>query len=57
MDGADGVIEGAVTTTVGGVRVDEVAAGRARVKRMTYPAGWSWRAVDRLGLAGAHRHE
>jgi hypothetical protein len=43
MGGADGVIEGAVTTTVGGVRVDEVAAGRARVKRMTYPVGWNWR--------------
>lgn len=38
-----GVIEGATTSTVGGVTVDVVEAGRARVKRVTHPAGWRWR--------------
>jgi hypothetical protein len=35
---------GATHTDVGGVSVDEVAAGRARVKRLVYPPGWRWSA-------------
>jgi hypothetical protein len=35
-------IEGATAREVGGVKVDVVAAGAARVKRMIYPAGFRW---------------
>jgi hypothetical protein len=41
--GLEGPIAGATQTTVGGVTADEVPAGRARVKRVTYPPGWRWR--------------
>jgi hypothetical protein len=37
-------IAGATHTDVGGVAVDEVTAGRARVKRVVYPPGWRWSA-------------
>jgi hypothetical protein len=43
MTDLHGVVEGATTSTVGGVTVDTVDAGRARVKRLIYPAGWRWR--------------
>jgi quercetin dioxygenase-like cupin family protein len=33
---------GARNTTVGGVVIDEVPAGRARVKRVIYPPGFRW---------------
>jgi hypothetical protein len=33
---------GAETRVVGGVQVDVVQAGTARVKRMIYPPGFSW---------------
>jgi hypothetical protein len=42
MAGVADPIEGAKHTAVGGVQVDEVPAGRARVKRVTYPPGWRW---------------
>lgn len=29
-------------STVGGVAVDELAAGNARLKRFVYPPGWRW---------------
>ncbi len=33
---------GARRTEVGGLTVDEVAAGVGRVKRVIYPPGWRW---------------
>ena len=33
---------GARHTEIGGLVVDEVAAGAGRVKRVIYPAGWRW---------------
>jgi hypothetical protein len=35
-------LKGATRSEVGGVIVDEVAAGSGRVKRVVYPAGWRW---------------
>ncbi|MFW2335370.1 hypothetical protein [Ilumatobacter sp.] len=35
-------IAGAQHTEVGGLIVDEVAAGAGRVKRVIYPPGWRW---------------
>lgn len=35
-------IKGAVRREVGGVQVDVVPAGRARVKRIVYPPGFRW---------------
>src|SRR5687767_1175614 len=35
-------IKGATPREVGGVRLDAVRAGAARVKRMIYPAGFRW---------------
>jgi hypothetical protein len=35
-------IKGATVREVGGVRLDVVPAGAARVKRMIYPAGFRW---------------
>ena len=35
-------VAGATTTHIGGVTVDEVAAGAGRVKRVVYPPGWEW---------------
>ena len=42
MADLNGVVEGATTTNIGGVTTDAVEAGRAHVKRLTYPAGWRW---------------
>jgi hypothetical protein len=47
-------IDGAVHSTIGGVEVDEVAAGRARVKRIVYPPGWRW-SVDMAPVTGTDR--
>ena len=35
-------LTGATRSEVGGVIVDEVAAGSGRVKRVVYPPGWRW---------------
>ena len=35
-------IPGAAHSEVGGLIIDEVAAGDGRVKRVIYPAGWRW---------------
>jgi len=35
-------IKGAVSREIGGVRLDVVPAGAARVKRMIYPPGFKW---------------
>jgi hypothetical protein len=35
-------IKGATAREIGGVRLDVVPAGAARVKRMIYPAGFRW---------------
>jgi hypothetical protein len=35
-------IPGAAHSEVGGLSIDEVAAGDGRVKRVIYPAGWRW---------------
>jgi hypothetical protein len=52
-------VEGADHTTVGGVTVDTVTAGAARVKRLMYPSGWRW-SVEMQPLVGtqlcAHAH-
>jgi hypothetical protein len=42
MSQADGPIVGATRSEVGGVTVDEVPAGTARLKRLVYPPGWRW---------------
>ncbi len=36
-------VPGATHTSIGGLTVDEVAAGIGRVKRVIYPPGWDWR--------------
>jgi hypothetical protein len=35
-------IDGATRSEIGGLVVDEVAAGQGRVKRVIYPPGWRW---------------
>jgi hypothetical protein len=35
-------VAGARRSEVGGLVVDEVEAGRGRVKRVVYPPGWHW---------------
>ena len=35
-------IPGAERTEIGGLIMDEVAAGSGRVKRVIYPPGWRW---------------
>jgi hypothetical protein len=35
-------IPGAARSEVGGLTIDEVAAGDGRIKRVIYPAGWRW---------------
>jgi hypothetical protein len=42
MSGLEGAIAGATRTDVGGLTVDELQAGEARVKRVIYPPGWRW---------------
>jgi hypothetical protein len=50
----DGPIEGATSSQVGGVAVDEVVAGSARLKRLVYPPGWRW-SVDMRPVSGTER--
>lgn len=38
----DKPLPGAVRREIGGVVIDEVAAGNGRVKRILYPPGWRW---------------
>ncbi len=45
-------IAGASTSRVGGVVIDEVAAGVGRLKRVVYPPGWRW-SVEMGPLTGA----
>jgi hypothetical protein len=33
---------GAMHSEVGGLAVDEIEAGRGRIKRVIYPPGWRW---------------
>jgi hypothetical protein len=42
MSGLEGAIEGATHTDIGGLTVDELATGEARIKRVIYPPGWRW---------------
>lgn len=42
LDALIAPIKGATSREVGGVRLDVVPAGAARVKRMIYPAGFRW---------------
>ena len=39
----EGPLPGTSHTEVGGLRIDEMPAGAARVKRVIYPPGWRWR--------------
>ena len=50
----EGPIDGALHTTIGGLEADEVEAGRARIKRIVYPAGWRW-SVDMAPVVGTER--
>lgn len=45
MSTIESPLAGAVHTEVGGVSIDEVAAGASRVKRVVYPPGWTWDAM------------
>lgn len=38
----EGPVKGATRTEIGGLVVDEVAAGAGRIKRVIYPPGWRW---------------
>jgi hypothetical protein len=42
MTTLEGPIASARRTEIGGVIVDEVAAGTGRIKRVLYPPGWRW---------------
>ena len=42
MSALEQPIAGATRTEIGGLVVDEVAAGRGRIKRVIYPPGWRW---------------
>jgi hypothetical protein len=44
-------LAGARRSEVGGLVVDEVAAGRGRVKRVIYPPGWRW-STDMAPVTG-----
>lgn len=44
-------IEKAATREIGGVQIDVVPAGEARVKRVMYPPGFRW-SVHMKGIAG-----
>lgn len=59
MSDLHGHVEGARTTTIGGVTADAVDAGRAHVKRVIYPPGWRWstdmKPVSRTDLCN-HAH-
>lgn len=43
MTDLEGELQGAVRTEIGGLVVDELAAGNGRIKRVMYPPGWNWR--------------
>ena len=42
MSNLEGPIQGAATTAIGGLTVDDVAAGSGHLKRIVYPPGWRW---------------
>jgi hypothetical protein len=42
MSGLEQAIPDATRTDVGGLTVDEMQAGEARIKRVIYPPGWRW---------------
>lgn len=42
MSALEQPIAGASRSEIGGLVVDEVAAGRGRIKRVIYPPGWRW---------------
>ena len=42
MNTIEGPVAGAIRSEVGGLVIDEVAAGRGRIKRVIYPTGWRW---------------
>jgi hypothetical protein len=42
MSVLDQPVAGAARSEIGGLVVDEVGAGRGRIKRVIYPAGWRW---------------
>lgn len=42
---------------IGGLIIDQIAAGAANVKRVIYPPGWSWRAsMQEVTGTGRCRH-
>ncbi len=43
MTNLEAPLPGATRTSVGGLTVDELAAGNSRLKRVIYPPGWVWR--------------
>lgn len=50
-------VPGATRTEVGGLIVDEVAAGLGRVKRVIYPPGWRWsETMSEVTGTGTCRH-
>ena len=46
-----GPLKGATRREIGGVQVDVVPAGQARVKRVVYPPGFRW-SKDLRGIVG-----
>lgn len=49
-----GPIKGSTARVIGGVTLDAVRAGAARVKRMIYPAGFKW-STDMKPVTGTDR--
>ncbi len=43
MSDLEAELPGATHTEVGGLIIDELAAGNGRIKRVIYPPGWDWR--------------
>lgn len=43
MTDLEAELPGAAHTEIGGLIIDELAAGRGRIKRVIYPPGWNWR--------------
>ena len=54
MSPLQGPLEGTTRSEVGGLTVDEMPAGTGRLKRLTYPPGWSW-TKDMQSLTGTPR--
>ena len=54
MAEVDGRMVGTAHADVGGITVDEVPAGSARVKRLVYPPGWRW-STDMRTVSGTER--